>query len=492
MLFSSTIFIFVFLPIVLLAYHLCHRVLGGSAGLIFLTLSSLAFYGWWDVPFLTLLIGSILGNFGLATLLTKRPSNLLLATAIIVNLTVLGYFKYRLFVLGIIGDLLGHSWGAGTLLIPLAISFFTFQQIAFLVNVRNGTTARGQLKDYFFFVSFFPQLIAGPIVFHREMRDQIAARHRAENDTTKWLTTGMVIFMLGLFKKVILADPIGLYADITFARHLDITMLEAWAGGIAFMLQLYFDFSGYSDMAVGLGLVFGFRLPANFKRPYRKTNMIEFWKTWHITMTRFFMIHVFTPISLFLTRRYGHSAHPIRFLATVAIPIFFTFTVSGLWHGASWSFVMFGVLVAIFLMVNHLWRQAKLPRPANFVCWLLTMIAMCIAFVYFRSGTIGVAHDYLTRMIDPSGFVLPHWLPSLGAFLGVPVRPLLLFPSGTDTLQLVIGLLILMAFALFMPDPGSKPDGVKLNWPTAIATVFATLLALGQLGEPQAFIYFQF
>ena len=492
MLFASPEFVFAFLPIVLLLYHVSHRVLGGSAGLVLLTLSSFVFYGWWDVPFLALLIGSILGNYGVARVLDRRHGNLYLTAAIVANLLVLGYYKYRLFFLGTIGNLVGEEWGAGTILIPLAISFFTFQQIAFLVSVRNGTTSPGRIMDYVFFVSFFPQLIAGPIVLHREMRDQITARRESHDSVLDWLAIGLVIFSLGLFKKVVLADPIGVYADIAFIRHLDITLLEAWAGAVAFMLQLYFDFSGYSDMAVGLGLMFGFRLPANFARPYRQSNMIEFWRTWHITMTRFFMTHIFTPISLAAARRYGRIAQPMRFLMTVAWPILITFAISGLWHGASWSFVMFGVSIAIFLIVNHLWRLAQLPAPPRFVSWLLTMIGMCVAFVYFRAGTLEVANDYLWRMVNPAGFVLPPWLSGVGTLLGAPIQPLLLFSSGTDNLQLAFGLLVLGILSLGLPDPASGPDKVKLTWTAAFATAFVALLALGQLDQPQTFIYFQF
>jgi hypothetical protein len=182
----------------------------------------------------------------------------------------------------------------------------------------------------------------------------------------------------------------------------------------------------------------------------------------------------------------------MRFIVTVAWPILITFAISGLWHGASWSFVMFGVSIALLLVVNHLWRLAQLPAPPRIVSWLLTMVGMCIAFVYFRSGTLEVANDYLLRMVDPSGFVLPPWLAGVGALLGAPIQPLLLFPSGTVTLHFAIGLLVLGILSLGLPDPASGPDKVKLNWTTAVGTAFVALLALGQLDQPQTFIYFQF
>jgi len=428
----------------------------------------------------------------MAILLVRYPGNLLLTLAIAANLTVLGYFKYRLFFLGIIGDLVGEDWGLGTLFIPLAVSFFTFQQIAFLVNVRTGTSSPGRISDYAFFVSFFPQLIAGPIVLHREMRDQIASRHESNDSTLNWIAVGLVIFLFGLFKKVVLADSIGTFSDIAFTNYFYLTMLEAWAGAVAFMLELYFDFSGYADMAVGLGLMFGFQLPANFARPYRTTSMINFWKAWHITMTRFFVAHVFTPISLSLTRRFGRSAVAMRFTLTVAWPILLTFAVSGLWHGASWSFIMFGVSVAVFLVVNHIWRRASLLLLPEFVGWLLTMFAMCISFVYFRAGTLEIAHAYLARMLDPSHLFLPPWLSEMGLLLHLPVQPMILFSSGSDTVQFVLGLLFLGILSILLPDPANRPETVKLNWLTAVTTAFVTLIALGQLDEPQVFIYFQF
>ena len=292
MLFASKEFLFFFLPLALLAFHGVRQISNGKIAVNVLILFSLIFYSWWKIEFLVLLIISVSLNYVFLRLILLNSSKLTLTMGLLFNLSLLAYFKYRNFLMENIELLfLGSSSSIeifGTVLIPLGISFYTFQQIAMLIDAQDGTIKTPPPFLHFVqFITFFPQLIAGPIVLFREVRGQIEDLQKNQFDGLTMFGSGLVIFSFGLFKKVCLADTIAPFADHAFNSHQIISTLEAWAGSIAYSLQLYFDFSGYSDMAVGLGLMFGVRLPFNFDTPFRARNMTNFWKAWHITMTRF-------------------------------------------------------------------------------------------------------------------------------------------------------------------------------------------------------------
>ena len=378
--------------------------------------------------------------------------------------------------------------------IPLAISFFTFQQIAFLIDVRDGQVPVRKAADYALFVAFFPQLIAGPIVLYREIHQQFHDLKAGQGAGLSMLGAGVVVFALGLFKKVALADSIAPYSDLAFSMVDRLTMLEAWAAAAAFSLQLYFDFSGYSDMAVGLGLMFGIRLPLNFDTPFRATSMIEFWQRWHITMTRFFMMYLYSPIALAFSRAALARgwAPPPAFVAAAAAPIAITFLLSGLWHGAAWTFVAFGAVNAAGLIANHVWKEAKLPRPAAVVGWGLTMLTVVVSFVYFRAETMADAHRMLALMVSPADLVLPNWLAAAAEALELPWRTLAFFATGSYTVRLTAWIVIAFGCALLLANPAKRPDDVAPGWTTAAATAAMLWFAVGLLDRPQSFIYFQF
>ncbi len=495
MLFSSSIFLYAFLPVSLLAFHFSRIRFGGAFALGSAVVFSLFFYGWWNPPFLALLIGSLLVNFFFVRRLALAPSRFILTLAIAINLGVLGYFKYRNFFLENLGLALGEQWSFELVFIPLGISFFTFQQIALLIDSHDGEVAAPpSALDFSQFITFFPQLIAGPIVLYRELSDQLLDVHKGKGAGLALFGPGVVVFLVGLFKKVCLADNIAPYANIAFSQIENLSLLEAWAGASAYGLQLYFDFSGYSDMAVGLGLMFGFRLPLNFDTPFRATSMIDFWKRWHITMTRFFMMYFYSPIALALTR-YGMTnlkKGAALFLLTVTAPIFATFLLAGLWHGAGWTFIAFGAVNGAGLVANHAWKEMKMPNLPGWLGWALTMLTVLISFVYFRSPGIVEANMMLTTMVSPSTFMMPNWLSAFAETHNLAWTSLPLFVTGTFTLHMFAWMGALGILSLVMANPAK--DYMRLRPTPALALVVAGIawLSVGWLDEPRTFLYFQF
>ena len=489
MLFNSLEFLLIFLPISLLAFHLVRIKYGGKWALSSLIIFSLAFYGWWNYPYLLLLCGTIIINYGFSLLLWKKNNFLILVLAIGLNLTLLGYFKYKNFFLENFLYIFNTEWELEPIFIPLAISFFIFQQIAFLIDVQDGRITRRPFAEFTLFISFFPQLIAGPIVLHREIRQQFEAIGKNEGAGFSFLGPGVVVFSVGLFKKVALADSIAPYSDLAFAIVEKLTLLEAWAAAIAFSLQLYFDFSGYADMAVGLGLMFGIVLPLNFKTPFRATSMIDFWKQWHITMTRFFMMYLYTPIALYMARsadERGLRSVP-TFLLAAAIPILGTFLLSGLW-----TFVMFGAVNAIGLIVNHAWKQFGFGKLPALLGWALTMLIIVLSFIFFRADSIEDAHRLIALMFSFGDIVLPNWLSSAAQSVGIPWRTLSLFTTGSYTVRLVAWIVLGVVLVFFLPNIAGMWKSLKPSWRTAGGTAIMLWLAIGLLGRPQNFIYFQF
>ncbi len=495
MLFSSPEFLFVFLPLCLLAFHLTLWKAGGAAAMGVSVLFSVFFYGWWNPPYLALLLGSIGGNFLFAKRLAFTPSRLLLGMAIVLNLAVLGYFKYRNFFLENVGLAMGETWSFGAIFIPLGISFFTFQQIALLIDANDGEIPHppGAL-NYTQFVIFFPQLIAGPIILFRELSGQLVDLRAGKGAGLALFGPGLVVFLVGLFKKVCLADNIAPFADIVFSHATELTMLEAWAGAVAYALQLYFDFSGYSDMAVGLGLLFGLRLPINFDTPFRAVSMVDFWKRWHMTMTRFFMMYLYAPVALSLNR-FGlarFTTQTILFPLTVAAPILLTFLVAGLWHGAGWTFILFGVVNGVGLVIDHLWREAKCPAPPRWLGWALTMLTVLVSLVYFRAASVADAHAILAAFVSPSALVLPSWLSWMSAPLGLPWATLVVFTTGVFTVKFMTWVAALGVLSLVMPNPAKDYDHMVPTPFLAVISAILVWMVLGWLDEPRTFLYFQF
>ncbi len=409
MLFNSIEF-FSFLAFVVLFYHF--SPFSRQANNSFLILFSIFFYGWWNIIYVPLILLSICINYFcyLRIRNSETRKSHWMSTGVIANLSLIAYFKYGGFLSEAIYDSVGYDLGISGVVLPLAISFFTFQQIAFLVDANRGEVSEVGFRSYALFVLFFPQLIAGPIVHHKEMMPQF--ERKLISGIRNHLFVGVNLFALGLFKKAVLADGIAPYATDVFdaaALGANLTLIEAWAGTMAYTLQIYFDFSGYSDMACGLGRMFGIILPINFNSPYRSTSIIEFWRRWHMTLSRFLKDYLY--ITLGGNRR-GYQRQLVNVMIVMLL--------GGLWHGAGWTFVVWGGLHGIFLVINHLWRELTgrlhwKPSGAHWtvVSWGLTILVVMIAWVPFRADTFEAAFTMYRGMFGLNGVVLPPELAAL-------------------------------------------------------------------------------
>jgi alginate O-acetyltransferase complex protein AlgI len=404
MLFNSYEFIFLFLPIALIGFHSLRR--NWHLASLWLIICSLFFYGWWNPVYLWLIAASIFTNFLFGWSLQRRPSKWILIGGIAFNLIALGHFKYTDFLLSTIGGITSIRTSQFDIALPLAISFFTFQQIAYLVDSYRGLIASHKAKDYVLFVTFFPQLIAGPIVHQAEMLPQF----KKSQNHADWVLIGegLAFFTVGLFKKVIIADNIAPYSTNVFtAAAIDavsggaaVSFFDAWSGVLAYTFQIYFDFSGYCDMAIGSARLFGIRLPLNFASPYKALSISDFWRRWHMTLSRFLRDYLYFPLG---GNHHGKAAQ-FRTLMIVML-------LGGLWHGADWTFVIWGGLHGLYLLINHGWRHFKSGTSGSSIwssagAWLLTFFAVVVAWVFFRSESLGTALVMLKAMAGFNGFVL--------------------------------------------------------------------------------------
>ncbi len=417
MLFNSFVFIFGFLPLALAATYLLGRWRQSAAKLA-LTLLSLGFYAWWRPVHLPLLVGSIVFNYVVGGIIQrafvdgrKRAVRLWLTLGLFADVALLGWFKYAYFVADNIGLLTGRDLGLQRIVLPLAISFFTFQKIAYLIDSARGDARRMSFLDFSLFAAFFPQLIAGPIVHYKEIVPQIQGRlfgHRFSRN----LLIGMVIFSIGLFKKTVIADTLSSYAnplyDVATHGHV-FNLVSGWLAAITYTLQLYFDFSGYSDMAIGLGRMLGVKLPLNFHSPLRAASIIDYWRRWHMTLQRFIVAYIFQPLSLPLNRIAAERGLKgwNAFALAVGVPTFVTFVAVGIWHGAGWTFVLFGLIHAIYVCMNEIWRERRKnrrralrrqgmvlgePGPGERAFYhLITLLAIVYANVMFRAHDVSDA-----------------------------------------------------------------------------------------------------
>lgn len=422
MLFTSYVFVLLFLPIVSLLYFCSLRLLGLQMALGVLIFSSLFFYGWWNPVYLLLIGCSILTNFIAGKLLLANIDSIsrgmLLALPVAINLSLLGYFKYAGFIVENLGAAFGSGFSIGEIILPLAISFFTFQQIGYLVDVYRNKAINYRLSDYILFVTFFPQLIAGPIVRHDTLIPQFAKPYAGEH-RWPWIAKGLILFLFGMFKKNALSDHLNEfstpYFDSVIAGAVP-TAVGSWEAALAFSLQIYFDFSGYSDMAIGLALMFGFALPVNFDIPYRASHIQEFWRRWHISLSTFLRDYLYIPLGG------NRKGLPLQVFA-LALTMF----LGGLWHGASWSFVVWGLLHGMALGVHVLWSRLGLRLP-GVIGWFVLMVFLVFTWVIFRVEDMAVATDILVSMTtasDISMFQLAevHWGPLLIAILFAIVGP---------------------------------------------------------------------
>ena len=404
MLFNSLGFIFLFLPLTLLGYYLL--VWAGLRGwlLVYLTLVSLVFYGIANPRYTALLMLSMAANYGLGRALARvqhdgkaRATNWGLALGVLGNLAVLGWYKYANFFVDNV-NALGGNLTLAHILLPLGISFYTFQQIGYLVDVARGEVRTQGSWRYAAFVIFFPRLTAGPITRYNDMERQLIGRNPGRFRTAD-LTIGLTIFAIGLFKKTVIAASAGIYATPIYdavAAGEPIGLVLGWTAALAYTIQLYFDFSGYSDMAIGVARMFGIRLPANFHSPLRAASIIDYWRRWHISLQLFIVAYMYQPLVLPLSRlaaARGFGKWP-SFALTVALPTIFLFTIVGLWHGAAWTFVIFGLMHGAYLATNEFWRALRrksrrstgIPVSSRLFYHLLTLVAVIFANVMFRAA----------------------------------------------------------------------------------------------------------
>jgi D-alanyl-lipoteichoic acid acyltransferase DltB (MBOAT superfamily) len=541
MLFTSWIFLFGFLPIAIFGYE-CAARLGQRCAVYWLVLVSLVFYGFWQ-PALTILIAaSITFNFLVATLIRKnlerpRVANTLLWSGIAVDLLALVYYKYTNWILAsLIGFGVLHLEGVHRIILPLGISFFTFTQIGYLVDCRQEVAKDGRFRDYALFVTFFPHLIAGPILHNGEMMPQFAKR---ENYGLRYanVAAGLTYFIIGLLKKSLIADPMSGANDEAFRHAQDLQLLGSWGATLGYSAQLYFDFSGYSDMAIGLALIFNFKFPLNFNSPYKATSIIDFWQRWHMTLTRYITLYVYNPIAMWLLRKRAARGLPIdrkalarpgSFAVLVAVPTTLTMLLAGIWHGAGAQFVVFGLLHGIYLTVNHLWRafgpktQSLETHARRWVGkvwsaswpWLLTYLCVLIGQVFFRADSVSDAMSLLQGMAGLKGVEHPVPLPAaLGPMLGAfgqrlaNLGDVIFNLSQGSQLQL---LLVPLAFGIarFLPNSQQimasaepvladvRTTTTVLSWRPAVGWAVlmgvATVLALLSIGGTHEFLYFQF
>jgi alginate O-acetyltransferase complex protein AlgI len=509
MLFNSFPFLFVFLPVVLLGYQLLGR-LGRMAALGWLTLASLVFYADWNKAFVILLAGSILFNFLIAKFIARTVAPRwqigVLWAGISGNLGLLVYYKYLFPLLNAFGSLRQPEHYFGSVVLPLGVSFFTLTQIGYLVDLQQGEATLLPLLDHLFFVSFFPHLIAGPILHHREFIPQITKRRRYSLDWEN-LAVGATWFAIGLFKKVVIADSVAAGADFLFAAPAGQPMLKVWSGVLSYAVQLYFDFSGYSDMAIGLARMFGLRFPLNFNSPYKARNMIEFWQRWHMTLTHFLMLYIYNPMALRINRRRLAAGQSIGrkavlsaegFLRIICAPTVMTMVIAGAWHGAGRQFLAFGLLHGIFLCVNHAWRTfggkwklAWMPvQVAAFMSVAITFLAVISAQVFFRAESIGDAFGVFRGAVGVNGVGLaPHGAEVLTSIvLGVCLATIWCLPNAQELLE---------PFSAGEEQlSGQRPKFEWLrwqpNWTWRLLIAGALFASFVLLKPASRFLYFQF
>lgn len=393
MLFTTGTFLFGFLPLVLAGFYLMRRRVPLQVLVGWLALASFVFYGWWRPDYILLLLASIIVNYGTAKSIeqvAEQHRKALLIAGVTFNLALIAIFKYLDFAIGTVNVITASDWPLQHVVLPLAISFFTFQQIAFLADVHAGAARVPDLNRYILFVSFFPQLIAGPIVHHAEMVPQFD-KLNDRRDVWEDLAVGATIMLIGLFKKIIIADQIAPYSTRVFdaaEAGTAIGLIAGWQGALAFTVQIYFDFSGYTDMAIGLARMFGVRLPANFASPYKARSIMEFWRHWHITLSRFLRDYLYFPLG---GNRKGRQRRYANMMVVMVL--------GGLWHGAGWTFVLWGTLHGTYLILAHAWRRFSPIRLPSVVGWALTMLAVVVAWVFFRAESFPAALNILSGML---------------------------------------------------------------------------------------------
>ena len=487
MLFNSLEFIFLFLPSVFFIYFYLNKSKLEYPPKIFLVFSSLLFYSWWNPKYLLIIIISMIFNYLIGTRLAKRSEYIgggnknLLLCGILGNISLLGYFKYSDFFIVNLNNSIGTQISLLNLVLPLAISFFTFQQIAYLVDCFHQKAKKYDFLNYSLFVSFFPQLIAGPIVHHNEMMPQFySSKNKVINH--KNIAAGFFLFSIGLFKKVVIADNFAIWANLGFDNSHALNIFEGWVTSLSYTFQLYFDFSGYTDMAIGTALLFNIVLPINFNSPYKSKNIQEFWKRWHITLSRFLKDYIYIPLvgnrkSNFITYR----------------NMLVTFILGGFWHGAGWTFLFWGFLHGLAIIIYRIWFNLQI-RIWGWLSWFITFNFINISWIFFRAKTMGDATNIITSMFN---------IKQLEFMININIKKLFitnfssngqLFNNFGEVNEISILGLLLIGFLLVLlfTNSTNKIKNLKFSFISALATSLAFCYSLYSISKTSEFLYFNF
>ena len=483
MLFNSYIFIFTFLPVTFFTYFYLNRLKLTTVSKAFLVLSSLFFYSWWNVSYLPIILASMFFNYIVGYFLSKewksRSKKAFLVFGVVANVALLAYFKYADFLISNFNALLHARIGLLHLALPLAISFFTFQQIAYLVDSYRGETKEYDFLNYANFVTFFPQLIAGPIVHHKEMMPQFADEPKKKIDYRN-ISMGLFIFSMGLFKKVIIADTFAIWATAGFDQAQVLNMAEAWVTSLSYTFQLYFDFSGYTDMAIGAALLFNIKLPFNFNSPYKAVSIQDFWRRWHMTLSRFLRDYVYIPLG-------GNRKGEWRTYTN----LFLTFLIGGIWHGAGWTFVFWGFLHGIAIVIHRAW--GKIGFSLNRVlAWFITFNFINVTWVFFRAKEWDDAVKVLKGMFS-GALVLPQSMQESFGYLsehGVKFGYWLYSISRDEYTVWWVGAALVVTIAL--KNSNQITENMKPNYLTALYAAVLFLAAASSLSKLSEFLYFNF
>jgi len=485
-LFNSYIYIFLFLPLSFALYfYLIHKRLCEGAK-AFLIVASLFFYSYWNLCYLPLMLFSILFNFTLAKNISSKreqkgiSKKALLIFGIGVNLALLGYYKYSDFFLSNLNTLFGTELELLHLALPLAISFYTFQQIAYLIDSYRNETKEYDFLNYTLFVTFFPQLIAGPIVHHKEMMPQFYTKWNMSLNY-KNIVLGLFIFAIGLFKKVIIADSFAIWATNGFDIAQKLYFIEAWITSLSYTFQLYFDFSGYTDMAIGAALLFNIKLPINFNSPYKATSIKEFWRRWHITLSNFLKDYIYIPLG-------GNRHGSLRTYTN----LFITFYLAGVWHGASWMFIIWGIIHGLALITHRVWEEYGLRLPSLFA-WFITFLFINFSWIFFRANNLDDAFKIIKGMLGLNGILLPKVLYApLESFgiKGIETGGFLVAIEGSIETLVWICLAFIILFLFKNSNELLKKFQPNLYY--GFFYLFITLAAFLKLSGPSEFLYFRF
>lgn len=479
--FNSFEFIFLFLPIVWVLYYLLGRLHIPFAK-AWLLAASLFFYAFWNPAYLPLILISMVVNYALGHFLGRGVGGDVLRRSIVTvgimfNVGLLGYYKYYDFFIENVNAIFGMDLVVVGILLPLAISFYTFQQIAYLVDSFRLETKEYNFLNYGLFVSFFPQLIAGPIVHHGEMMPQFSEKKNYRLNYAN-LSRGLLIFSIGIFKKVAIADQFAVWANQGYGQIESLTFVDSWFTTLAYTLQLYYDFSGYSDMAIGLALLFNIRLPINFYSPYKARDIQDFWRRWHKTLSMFLTTYIYIPLG-------GNRKGPVR----TYINIFIIFLISGIWHGAGWTFLVWGVMHGVASIICRYWKLAGFKMSDGWA-WFTTFLFVHLAWVFFRAPTIGEAFTVLKAMFGLNGMYIPSG--AIKIFPNINEEWLVTLVFSTQTIYIYFGLLIGLLLAWYAKN---SIEIMTDNKRTAALAVFAALLlfySVMQLQQVSEFLYFNF